>query len=87
MPRPAPPRPVSHHKPVVYGSLSMFPPAVDNYGTESCSIMCLQTTPPIVAIAECTGKIYHAILLNDGSDDDEKKASSAYYNMYIEMNV
>lgn len=38
--------------------------------------MCLQTTPPIVVIAMCTGKIYHAILLreiSDDNDDDDRK--------------
>lgn len=48
----------------------MYPPADDNYGMDSCSIMCLQTTPPIVIIAMCTGKIYHAILLKEDVVDD-----------------
>ena len=56
----------------------MFPPTVDNYGVDSCSIMCLQTTPPIVIIASCAGKIYHAILLNENLEDDEKKVSNKY---------
>lgn len=49
----------------------MYPSTDDNYGIDSCSIMCLQTTPPIVVIAMCTGKIYHAILLREISDDDD----------------
>lgn len=57
----------------MFGSLSMFPAAVDNYGSDSCSIMCLQTTPPIVIIAACSGKIYHAILLNENLEEDEKR--------------
>lgn len=68
----------SQNKPVVFGSLSMYPQAVDNYGVESCSIMCLQTTPPIVVIAECTGKIYHAILMNENLEEDEKKVRHRY---------
>jgi len=62
---------VSYENPVVLGSLSMYPSTDDNYGIDSCSIMCLQTTPPIVVIAMCTGKIYHAILLREISDDDD----------------
>lgn len=61
--------------PVVLGSLTMYPPAVDNYGIDCCSIMCIQTTPPIVVIADCSGKIYHAILLADDFEDEEKKVS------------
>ncbi|KAJ8681137.1 hypothetical protein QAD02_016924 [Eretmocerus hayati] len=73
---------MNQNKPVVFGSLSIFPPTVDNYGTDSCSIMCLQTTPPIVVIAECTGKIYHAILLNENNEDDEKRTWSQYGSTY-----
>ncbi|XP_076181776.1 nuclear pore complex protein Nup88 isoform X2 [Ptiloglossa arizonensis] len=61
----------NHENPVVSGSLSMYPPADDNYGIDSCSIMCMQTTPPIVVIAMCSGKIYHAILLKEESNDED----------------
>lgn len=47
----------------------MYPQTADNYGTDSCSIMCIPTTPPIVIIASCSGKIYHAILLGDNNDE------------------
>ncbi|KAI4497312.1 hypothetical protein M0802_007559, partial [Mischocyttarus mexicanus] len=71
-------------KPVVYGSLSMYPETDDNYGIDSCSIMCIQTTPPIVVIAMCNGKIYHAILLKESTDEyeDEKKTWSQYGSSY-----
>ncbi|KAL7307671.1 hypothetical protein TKK_0000353 [Trichogramma kaykai] len=62
---------LNQNKPVVFGSLSMYPPAVDNYGIDSCSIMCLQTTPPIVAIASCSGKIYHAIMLDERINEED----------------
>nr|XP_034171113.1 nuclear pore complex protein Nup88 [Osmia lignaria] len=70
----------SHEVPVVSGSLSMYPPADDNYGIDSCSIMCIQTTPPIVVIAMCTGKIYHGILLKEelNDDDDDRRYGSTY---------
>ncbi|XP_043518291.1 nuclear pore complex protein Nup88 [Frieseomelitta varia] len=70
-----------HENPVVSGSLSMYPPTDDNYGIDSCSIMCLQTTPPIVVIAMCTGKIYHAILLKEEatSDDSNDKRTWSQY--------
>ncbi|KAG7196705.1 hypothetical protein KM043_016035 [Ampulex compressa] len=70
--------------PVVLGSLSMYPATDDNYGIDSYSIMCVQTTPPIVVIAMCTGKIYHAILLKDMLDDDDtdRKTWSQYGSTY-----
>ncbi|CAK9821429.1 Nuclear pore complex protein Nup88 [Anthophora retusa] len=72
--------------PVVSGPLSMYPQADDNYGIDSCSIMCLQTTPPIVVIAMCTGKIYHAILLKkelNDTDDNDKETWLQYGSSYI----
>ncbi|XP_014468354.1 PREDICTED: nuclear pore complex protein Nup88 [Dinoponera quadriceps] len=74
----------NYEDPVVLGSLSMYPPSDDNYGIDSCSIMCLQTTPPIVVIAMCTGKIYHAILLREilDDDDDDRKTWSQYGSNY-----
>ncbi|XP_014296853.1 nuclear pore complex protein Nup88 [Microplitis demolitor] len=57
----------SNQKPLVQGSLSIYPASFDNYGVDSCSIVCLPTTPPLVAIATSTGLIHHAILLCDNS--------------------
>jgi len=73
----------SYENPVVLGSLSMYPSADDNYGIDSCSIMCLQTTPPIVIIAMCTGKIYHAILLRETLDDDTDTDDRKVYVRYV----
>ncbi|XP_024942757.1 nuclear pore complex protein Nup88 [Cephus cinctus] len=56
--------------------LTIHPWAEDNYGTEFCSIMCIQTTPPIVILASCHGKIYHGILLKDVVDEKDKLNSS-----------
>lgn len=63
----------------------MYPPADDNYGIDSCSIMCLQTTPPIVVIAMCTGKIYHAILLKEETinDDDNDRTVSVLFKLFL----
>ncbi|XP_076645956.1 nuclear pore complex protein Nup88 [Halictus rubicundus] len=61
----------NYENPVVSGTLSMYPPADDNYGIDSCSIMCVQTTPPIVIIAMCSGKIYHAVLLKKEANDED----------------
>lgn len=67
----------------------MYPPAVDNYGIDCCSIMCIQTTPPIVVIADCSGKIYHAILLADDFEDEEKKVclSLLFIKLFSNFNL
>ncbi|XP_014780339.1 nucleoporin 88 isoform X1 [Octopus bimaculoides] len=49
------------------GPLLVHPPAEDNYGTDACSILCLQTTPPVVVIATNEGKLHHCIVLNEKS--------------------
>ncbi|XP_072753706.1 nuclear pore complex protein Nup88 isoform X3 [Anoplolepis gracilipes] len=71
-----------YENPVVLGSLSMYPSTDDNYGIDSCSIMCLQTTPPIVVIAMCTGKIYHAILLREILDNEDDKDDRKTWSQY-----
>ncbi|XP_046738540.1 nuclear pore complex protein Nup88 [Diprion similis] len=65
-------------KPLVTGPLSIYPRTDDNYGVDSCSIMCLQTTPPLVVVATSTGKVYHSILLREKFEDDEKTSWSQY---------
>ncbi|XP_012253923.2 nuclear pore complex protein Nup88 [Athalia rosae] len=70
--------PPKAEKPVVTGPLSMYPRAHDNYGIDSCSIMCLQTTPPLVVIATSNGKVYHSILLREELEDDEKDSWTQY---------
>ncbi|XP_060594751.1 nucleoporin 88-like [Ruditapes philippinarum] len=47
----------------VQGPLLMKPPAEDNYGTDACSILCLQTTPTVVVITTCDGRLHHCVLL------------------------
>ena len=53
----------------------MQPAALDNYGGDACSILCLPVSPPVLVIANRTGNIHHAILLPremNGDDDDEE---------------
>uniref|UniRef100_A0A0C9RHR5 Mbo_1 protein n=1 Tax=Fopius arisanus TaxID=64838 RepID=A0A0C9RHR5_9HYME len=70
-------------KPDVVGALTIYPPAADNYGLDSCSIMCLQTTPPVVVIATATGKLYHALLMREPEREaDEGKSWSQYGSTY-----
>lgn len=73
-------------KPIVTGPLTMYPSADDNYGVDSCSIMCLETTPPLVVIATNNGKLYHSILLREGFDADEKKVRNEFTRRYRTSN-
>ncbi|XP_031828609.1 nuclear pore complex protein Nup88 [Nomia melanderi] len=77
----------THENPVVSGTLSMYPQADDNYGVDSCSIMCIQTTPPIVVIAMCSGKIYHALLLKKETNDDVENESRDWLQSNSMYNV
>lgn len=59
----------------VIGPLLMQPAALDNYGGDACSLLCLPVSPPVLVIANRTGNIHHAILLpratiEDGDDSD-----------------
>ncbi|XP_049793128.1 nuclear pore complex protein Nup88 [Schistocerca nitens] len=66
----------SFKKPLLQGPISMFPPADDNYGVDSCSILCLQCVPPVVVIASCSGTLYHCFLLNNDAESDNEDDKS-----------
>lgn len=61
----------------VTGPLLVHPPAEDNYGTDACSILCLHTTPPIIVMATCEGKLHHCIVLNETNNAEQPTSSSA----------
>jgi Nuclear pore component len=62
----------------------MFPSAPDNYGAESCSLLCLPCQPPVLAIASSSGGVvYHSVLLqkhltdsSDAADVDDAQSVS-----------
>ncbi|XP_028396827.1 nuclear pore complex protein Nup88-like [Dendronephthya gigantea] len=51
------------------GCLPMYPPAEDNYGVDSCSLICFPTNPVVVAITTSGGVIYHCIVLDSEEED------------------
>lgn len=59
----------------------MQPAALDNYGGDACSLLCLPVSPSVLVIANRTGNIHHAVLLpratSDDSDDDDVNPSIA----------
>ena len=55
----------------------MHPAAEDNYGTDACNILCLETRPPVLVIATSEGKLHHCLLLNQPLDEDGNEDNSA----------
>lgn len=47
----------------------MLPPKQDNYGLDSCSLIVIPTQPPALVIAENSGKIHHALLIESSIED------------------
>ncbi|KAG1664575.1 Nuclear pore complex protein Nup88 [Nymphon striatum] len=62
-------------KPTIQGPFLMYPAADDNYGVDSCSILCLKSNPLILVVATCSGAIYHSIVLESNPQADESYVS------------
>ena len=65
---PLPPKSGGQSKAVVRGPLTVYPPADDNYGVDACSVLVLQTSPPLLVVGTSAGTLYHCLLL---SPEDE----------------
>lgn len=55
------------------GPLVMCPPAEDNYGVDACSVLCLDTLPPVVVMATCDGHLHHCVVLPNSEGNSAKK--------------
>ena len=51
----------------------MYPAADDNYGLDACSLLCLPSRPPVIAMATASGKIYHCITLESEETFDPEE--------------
>lgn len=49
----------------VIGPLTMLPQAEDNYGADACSLIVLDSSPPLIVIATTGGVIYHCFAIAD----------------------
>lgn len=49
----------------IIGPLTMLPQAEDNYGSDACSLIVLDSSPPLLAIATPSGQIYHCFAFPD----------------------
>ncbi|XP_067951982.1 nucleoporin 88-like [Watersipora subatra] len=64
----------SSQLPQLEGPLKMCPPAEDNYGTDSCDILHLASSPEVLVIGTTSGSLIHCILLSDEEVDEEETA-------------
>ncbi|XP_052751836.1 nucleoporin 88 [Galleria mellonella] len=71
------------------GPLAMYPPADDNYGSESCSITALGggDSPPLVVVATCSAALYHCLLLPNPSDKENGDSHALYVVEAVELNI
>lgn len=79
----------------------MYPPADDNYGSESCSIIALGgiDTPTLVVIASASAALYHCLLLpnvsmelriNDCVDffiKTQKKSFYIFFRLFVRVRI
>ena len=64
------------------GCMTVHPAAEDNYGVDSCNILCFPTNPVVLAITTCSGIIYHCIALDVEEEDVFSKAFVSNVNKY-----
>ncbi|GBP65988.1 Nuclear pore complex protein Nup88 [Eumeta japonica] len=76
--------------PKLHGPLTMYPPADDNYGEDSCCIITIGGTsgePPLIVIATSSALLYHCLLLPDTPCDDDQyksgKKDGPGYSLYV----
>lgn len=53
----------------LYGPLSMTPACEDNYGLDSCGLLVLQCSPPVLVIATSGGQLHHCVVVDCNSED------------------
>lgn len=56
-----------------FGPLTMLPENSNNYGADSCALLCLHpliSSPPILVIATNGGILYHCVVLNSKEESD-----------------
>ncbi|XP_060806520.1 nucleoporin 88 isoform X1 [Amyelois transitella] len=75
-------------KPILSGPLAMYPPADDNYGSESCSIAAVGAhSPALVVVATCSAALYHCLLLPHTSEKDDSDTHALYVVEAVELNI
>lgn len=47
----------------------MTPSCEDNYGLDSCSLLVLQCSPPVLVIATSGGQLHHCVVIDQNNKD------------------
>lgn len=56
-------------KRLIWGPLSMTPSCDDNYGVDYCSLLTLQSSPPVLVIGNSSGRLHHCIVVEKDKDE------------------
>lgn len=78
-------------KPRIQGPITMIPSQKDNYGDDSCSLLVIPTNPITIVIAENSGILHHALLIenlnSEVSFNDTKIIIPNDWNLYVLENI
>ncbi|XP_028026882.1 nuclear pore complex protein Nup88 [Bombyx mandarina] len=77
-------------QPKLVGPLAIYPPADDNYGSDSCCILCMggSDIPPLVVIATSSAALYHCLLLpNSEKEESDRDGYALYVVETVELDV
>jgi nuclear pore complex protein Nup88 len=69
------------------GPLRMYPEAEDNYGGDACSLLVLDTKPPVVAMATSNGTVYHSLLMSNHSIGQDQSAKDPGKALFVVESV
>lgn len=73
-------------QPRLQGPLTVIPALRENYGDDSCSLLVIPTLPPTIVIAETTGIVHHALLIEASNEDytlNETKLLRNEWDLYV----
>ena len=71
----------------IIGPLTMLPQAEDNYGSDACSLIVLDSSPPLLAIATPTGSIYHCFAFPDKTGVLSKQTLYVYESIELSKDL
>jgi len=72
-----------HTSMLIFGPLTMRPPAEDNYGVDACSLICLDCVPPVLVVATSSGVLYHCISLVCDEESSQEFSSFPIPTLYV----
>lgn len=79
-------------KPRLQGPITMIPSQNDNYGDDSCSLLVIPTNPMTIVIAENSGILHHALLIENPQNtemsfNDTKTVLQDDWTLYVLENI